>query len=177
MAPGHDAWVIGEEPSVSIDFQGIAGWARADDDGERVLTTVLFTDIVASTAEAERIGDRSWARLLEQHVEDVRHQLAASRGREVKSTGDGFLATFDRPAAAVRCAAAIIESAGRLGLAIRAGVHTGEVQLAGDDLRGVAVHLAARIMDAAGPGEVLVSSTTHDLVSGTGLAFTDEGLV
>ena len=175
VAPGHDAWVIGEEPSVSIDFQGIAGWARADDGGERVLTTLLFTDIVASTAAAERMGDRRWTRLLEQHVEDVRGQLSAHRGHEVKSTGDGFLATFDRPAAAVRCAAAIAESAGRIGLAIRAGVHTGEVELAGDDLRGVAVHLASRVMDAAEPGEVLVSSTTRELVAGTELAFTEKG--
>ena len=175
VAPGHDAWVIGDEPSVAIDFQGIAGWAKAPDEAERLLTTVLFTDIVESTAAAERMGDRHWARLLEQHVEDVRHQLAAHRGHEVKSTGDGFLATFDRPAAAVRCAAAIAESAGRLGLAIRAGVHTGEVELAGDDLRGVSVHLAARVMSAADPGEVLVTSTTRDLVAGTDLAFSEKG--
>lgn len=175
VAPGHDAWVTGDEPSVCIDFQGIAGWAKAPDDAERVLTTVMFTDIVQSTAAAERMGDRHWARLLEQHVEDVRHQLATHRGREVKSTGDGFLATFDRPAAAVRCAAAIAESAERLGLAIRAGVHTGEVELAGNDLRGLSVHLAARVMSAADPGEVLVTSTTRDLVAGTELAFTEKG--
>lgn len=175
VAPGHDAWVVGDEPSVSIDFQGIAGWAKAADDGERVLTTVLFTDIVGSTAAAERMGDRRWARLMEQHVEDVRRQLSAHRGHEVKSTGDGILATFDRPTAAVRCAAAIGEASRRLGLAIRAGVHTGEVELAGDDLRGVSVHLAARVMEAADPGEVLVSSTTRDLVAGTDLAFTEKG--
>jgi class 3 adenylate cyclase len=143
--------------------------------GERVLTTVLFTDIVDSTAAAERMGDRRWTRLLEQHVEAVRHLLAAYLGHEVKSTGDGFLATFDRPGAAVRCAAAIASAAKRLGLSIRAGVHTGEVELAGDDLRGVAVHLAARVMEVAGPNEVLVSSTTRDLVAGADLGFVEKG--
>ena len=175
IAPGHDAWVIGDEPSVAIEFQGIAGWAKAADDRERVLTTILFTDIVDSTLTAEQMGDRRWARLMEQHSEDVRRQLSAQRGHEVKSTGDGFLATFDRPAAAVRCAAGIAQASRRLGMAIRAGVHTGEVELAGNDLRGLAVHLAARVMDAAEPGEVLVTSTTRDLVAGTDLSFVERG--
>jgi class 3 adenylate cyclase len=175
IAPGHDSWVVGDEPAVNIDFQGVAGWALPPAPGERVLTTILFTDIADSTAAAERMGDRRWTALLAQHLEDVRQLLSVHRGHEVKVTGDGFLATFDRPAAAVRCAAAIADSAGRLGLAIRAGVHTGEVELAGDDLRGVAVHLAARVMDAAAPGEVLVSSTTRDLVAGTDLEFEEKG--
>ncbi len=175
IAPGHDSWVVGDEPSVSVDFQRVAGWALPPAPGERVLTTVLFTDIVGSTSAAERMGDRRWTGLMEQHVEDVRHLLAVHRGHEVKSTGDGILATFDRPAAAVRCAAAIADTAKRLGLAIRAGVHTGEVELAGDDLRGVAVHLAARVMEVALPDEVLVSSTTRDLVAGTDLSFVEKG--
>lgn len=175
IAPGHDSWVIGDEPAVNIDFQGVAGWGLPPAPGERVLTTLLFTDIVDSTRSAERMGDRRWTTLLSQHTEDVGHLLAAHGGREVKSTGDGFLATFDGPAAAVRCALAIARSAHRLGLAVRAGVHTGEVERAGDDLRGVAVHLAARVMDAADPGEVLVTATTRDLVAGTELEFTEKG--
>jgi class 3 adenylate cyclase len=175
IAPGHDSWVVGDEPCVNIDFQGVAGWGLPPAPGERVLTTLLFTDIVDSTKSAERMGDRRWATLLSQHTEDVGHQLIAHGGREVKSTGDGFLATFDGPAAAVRCAVAIGRSAHRLGLAVRAGVHTGEVERAGDDLRGVAVHLAARVMQAADPGEVLVTAAVRDLVAGTELAFTEKG--
>jgi class 3 adenylate cyclase len=175
IAPGHDSWVVGDEPSVNIDFQGVAGWAVPPAPGERVLTTVVFTDIVNSTAAAERMGDRRWTRLLEQHVEDMRHILATHRGHEVKWTGDGILATFDRPGAAVRSAIAIVSAAKRLGFSVRAGVHTGEVELAGDDLRGVAVHLAKRVMDVASPDEVLVSSTTRDLVAGADLGFVEKG--
>ncbi len=176
MAPGHDAWVVGEEPVVSINFQGIAGWAKAPDEGERLLTTVLFTDIVDSTASAERQGDRAWTHLLATHHEDVRRLLETHRGREVKMTGDGFLATFDSPGRAVVCAIRICTAARVLGIEIRAGVHTGEVEMAEHDLRGVAVHLASRIMDAAGPGEVLVSGTTRDLASGGGVDFMDRGV-
>jgi len=175
-APGHDSWVIGGEPSVRIVFQGILGWAKAPDAGERVLTTVLFTDIVGSTAAAEHQGDRAWKRLLETHQEDVRGLLEAHRGREVKMTGDGFLATFDSPGRAIGCALRIALAAHVLGIEIRAGVHTGEVELAGDDLRGVAVHLAARIMDSAGLGEVLVSTTTRELAGGGEVEFIDGGI-
>jgi class 3 adenylate cyclase len=174
-APGHDSWVVGDEPSVRIVFQGIADWAKAPDPGERVLSTVLFTDIVGSTAATERHGDRAWKRLLEAHHEDVRGLLEAHRGREVKMTGDGFLATFDSPGHAIACALRIALAAHLLGIEIRAGVHTGEVELAGADLRGVAVHLAARIMEEAGPGEVLVSATTRELASGGQIAFIDRG--
>ena len=174
-APGHDSWVIGGEPSVRIVFQGILGWAKAPDPGERLLTTILFTDIVDSTATAEHHGDRAWKRLLETHHEDVRGLLEAHRGREVKMTGDGFLATFDSPARAITCALRIAIAAHLIGIEIRAGVHTGEVELAGRDLRGVAVHLAARIMDAAVPGEVLVSATTRELASGGEVEFIDRG--
>ncbi|MEO7332428.1 MAG: adenylate/guanylate cyclase domain-containing protein [Gemmatimonadales bacterium] len=175
IAPGHDAWVDGAEPSVSLTFQGIAGWAKAPDDGERMLTTVLFTDIVASTAAAERLGDRAWARLMTTHHEDVRGLLEAHKGYEVKMTGDGFLATFDSPGRAIVCALRICHAAQALGIETRAGIHTGEVVVAGGDLRGVAVHMAARIMDSGGPGEVLVSATTRELASGVDLDFVDRG--
>jgi class 3 adenylate cyclase len=176
MAPGHDAWVVGDEPSVSINFQGIAGWAKAPDEGERVLATVLFTDIVGSTEAAQRHGDRAWKLLLGTHHEDVRRLLESHRGREVKMTGDGFLVTFDSPGRAIACAMRICAAARTLGIEIRAGVHTGEVEVTEHDLRGVAVHLASRIMDAAGPGEVLVSSTSRELASGGEIEFMDRGV-
>lgn len=150
VAPGHDAWVLGDEPAVSIDFQGIAGWAKPPEPGERVLTTMLFTDIVGSTALAERIGDRAWKQLLASHREDVRSLLELHRGQEVDTAGDGFLATFDGPARAIACALAICASARRLGFDTRAGVHTAEVELADGGIRGLGVHMAARILDAAG---------------------------
>ena len=174
-APGHDSWVVGDEPSVRIVFQGIADWAKARDPGERVLTTVLFTDIVGSTAAAEHHGDLAWRRLLEAHHEDVRGLFEAHGGREVKMTGDGFLATFDSPGRAIGCALRIAHAGHLLGIEIRAGVHTGEVELSGLDLRGLAVHLAARIMEGAGPGEVLVSATTRDLARGGEVEFIDRG--
>jgi len=175
LAPGHDAWVVGEEPVVTIDFQGIVGWAKAPEPGERVLTTILFTDIVASTAAAERLGDKAWERLLAAHHEDVRSLLELHRGREVKTTGDGFLATFDAPAHAITCALAIASASKKLGIEIRAGIHTGEVEVSSGDLRGVAVHLAARIMDVAEPGSVFVSETCRELASGSGVRFLDRG--
>ena len=175
LAPGHDAWVVGEEPVVTIDFQGIVGWAKAPEPGERVLTTILFTDIVASTAAAERLGDKAWERLLAAHHEDVRSLLELHRGREVKTTGDGFLATFDAPAHAIACALAITSASKKLGIEIRAGIHTGEVEISSGDLRGVAVHLAARIMDVAEPGSVFVSETCRELASGSRVHFLDRG--
>jgi class 3 adenylate cyclase len=175
VAPGHDAWVVGDEPCIEIDFQGIGDWAKAPEAGVRVLTTMLFTDIVGSTAVAERLGDGQWRRLLSSHREDVRSLLERHRGREVATTGDGFLAMFDGPARAIACALAICASARKLGIDTRAGVHTGEVEMVDGDLRGLAVHLAARIMDAAGTGEVLVSSTVRELASGAGVEFVDRG--
>jgi class 3 adenylate cyclase len=175
VEPGHDAWVVGDEPLVEIDFQGIADWARAPEAGERILTTILFTDIVGSTPTAERLGDRAWRQLLSSHREDVRNLLETHRGRELNTTGDGFLAIFDSPARAIACALAVNASARRLGIDTRAGVHTGEVELADDDIGGLAVHLAARLMDAAAPGAVLVSSTTRELAGGASVAFVDRG--
>ena len=142
---------------------------------DRVLTTVLFTDIVGSTQRAAAEGDAGWRKLLDGHDDLLRRQLARYGGREVKTTGDGFLAAFDGPARAVTCAQAAAEGVRRLGLEIRAGVHTGECERRGEDLGGLAVHIGSRVMGLAGPGEVLVSSTVKDLVVGSGLEFQDRG--
>lgn len=175
IPPGHDAWVLGDEPVTSIDLHGVVGWARAPEPGERVLTTVLFTDIVDSTPAAERLGDAAWKRMLTTHQEDARSLLSHHRGRLVNTTGDGIVATFDAPARAVRCAMDLAAAADRLGILIRAGVHTGEVEIADADVRGLAVHLAARIMAAADPGTTFVSGTTRELVIGAGIEFVDRG--
>jgi class 3 adenylate cyclase len=176
IPPGHDAWVAGTEPYVALDFSGMRGFALAPDaPGERVLATILFTDVVDSTATAERLGDARWRTILTDQADRVRLNLAAFRGREIKDTGDGFLAIFDGTARAVRCAAAIRDSVAELGIQIRAGLHTGEIEVVRDDVRGVAVHAAARIMALAGPGEILVSGTTHELLAGSGLRFEDRG--
>ena len=175
VAPGHDAWVVGDEPAVSIDFEGVLGWAKAPDLAERVLATILFTDIVSSTATAERLGDQSWKTLLSAHYEAVRHLVDTYRGREIDTAGDGFLAKFDTPAHAIACALAICHAARDLGIAVRAGIHTGEVEFSGGQMRGVAVHVAARIMAAAGAHEVLVSATSRELAAGAGVDFVDRG--
>ena len=148
---------------------------RAEPDPERVLATVLVTDIVDSTGRATALGDSAWRELLQRHDDASRGELQRFRGREVKQTGDGFLATFDGPARAVRCAGAIRDALAPLGLTLRVGVHTGECELRGADVSGIAVHIAARVGAAAGPSEVLVSSTVHDLVIGSGLEFEERG--
>ncbi|MEA2427321.1 MAG: hypothetical protein QOF37_949 [Thermoleophilaceae bacterium] len=148
---------------------------RTEPEPDRALMTVLFTDVVDSTRRAAELGDSAWRELLARHDRLVRRELVRERGRAVKSTGDGFLATFDGPARAIRCARAIAAGAPEIGLELRAGVHTGEVELVGDDIAGMAVHIAARVMAKAGPGEVLVSSTVKDLVVGSGLEFSDRG--
>ena len=176
IPPGHDAWVLGEEPWVSINWSGIRTWgAPLLATGERILTTVLFTDIVGSTDVAARLGDGPWRTLLATHNDDVRRALDRFAGLEIKTTGDGFLARFDAPARALRCAMAIREAAKRLDLEVRAAAHTGEVEVVGDDIRGVAVHLASRMLSVAVPGDILASATTRDLVDGAGLAFEDRG--
>jgi class 3 adenylate cyclase len=142
---------------------------------DRVLATVLFTDIVDSTRQLSAIGDARWREQLAEHNQVVRDALRRWRGHEVKTSGDGFLATFDGPARAVSCAAEIVERVQPLGLKVRAGLHTGEAELRADDVAGIAVHIAARVMAAAGPGEVLASSTVKDLVIGSGLRFSDRG--
>lgn len=143
---------------------------------DRVLATILFTDLVGSTEKASALGDASWSSLLARHHDAVRRQLARFSGDEIDTAGDGFLALFDGPARAVRCGLAVCDAVRELGLEVRAGVHTGEVERpAGDKPRGIAVHVGARVMSLAGPGEVLVSATTRDLVAGSGLEFEDRG--
>jgi class 3 adenylate cyclase len=176
IPPGHDAWVVGDEPWDSVEFtSGRAYAAPADELGERTLATILFTDIVDSTATLVRLGDAAWRRVLLDHNDRMRLILDRHRGREIGTTGDGFLARFDGAARAVRCAAEMTTSVEDLGIAIRAGLHTGEVELVAGNVRGLAVHAAARVAALAGPGEVLVSETTHDLLDGSGATFEDRG--
>jgi len=174
--PGDDhlPW-IGDQDVVLDEIQEFLTGARPVRDVDRVLATVLFTDIVGSTEHLARVGDKAWYALLDNHHALVRRELASHRGREVNTTGDGFFATFDGPARAVRCALAIQSAARRLGVGIRAGLHTGEVELKGDDVAGMAVHIGARVAALAGADETLVSGTVKDLVSGSGLRFEDRG--
>jgi class 3 adenylate cyclase len=141
-----------------------------------VLATVLFTDIVGATERAAELGDHAWRALLEEHHAAVRREIARFHGREVQTIGDGFLVTFDGPARAIRCARGAREAVRRLGLEMRAGLHTGECERMGDDVGGIAVHIGARIAASAQPGEVLVSSTVKDLVAGSGLRFAERGI-
>jgi pimeloyl-ACP methyl ester carboxylesterase len=143
---------------------------------EKALATVLFTDIVGSTDRARELGDNEWTALLAQHHATVRTVLAQYRGREIATTGDGFLAAFDGPARGIRCAQAILEALDGIGIPARSGLHTGEVEVVGDDIAGIAVHIGARVAALAGPGEVLVSSTVRDLVAGSGIEFEDRGV-
>jgi class 3 adenylate cyclase len=158
------------------DVEEFLTGGRSAPRANRVLATVMFTDIVGSTERLSQMGDARWRGQLEDHDELVRAALRRWRGREVKTVGDGFLATFDGPARAVSCADEIVEGVQSLGIEIRTGVHTGECELRADDVTGIAVHIAARVMDRAGPGEVLVSSTVKDLVIGSGLRFDDRGM-
>jgi class 3 adenylate cyclase len=176
IPPGHDGWVIGDEPFVAYDVAGVRSFARVDEQGQRVLGAVLFTDIVDSTALAQSFGPARWRELVGTHNERIQFEVDRYRGRLVKTTGDGALAMFDGSERAVRAAAAICREARALGLSIRSGIHTGEVELVAGDVRGLAVHVAARVMALAGPGEVLVSATTHELVADSGLAFADAGI-
>lgn len=175
IPPGHDAWVLGDEPCVTIEFRGVRDWGKPPVAGERVLATLLFTDIVGSTTLAARLGDAAWKHLLGRHYDRIRLELDRFRGYELTTTGDGFLAYFDGTARAVRCAAAISQAARHDGIEVRAGVHSGEVERYPDTVRGVAVHIAARIMALAGPGEVLLSGSTVALLEGAGLAVVDAG--
>ncbi len=172
---GEDAYAWNEMPALD-DIEEFLTGRRAEPDVDRVLATVMFTDIVGSTEAAARMGDQRWRELLGDHHEMVRLELSRWRGTEVKTIGDGFLATFDGPARAVRCADAIRASVQSLGLELRAGLHTGECELVGNDVAGIAVHIGARVMSSAQPGEILASSTVKDLVVGSGLQFADRGL-
>jgi class 3 adenylate cyclase len=176
IPPGHDAWVVGDEAYVSVEWASSGLYGQASDElGDGVLATILFTDIVDSTAVAARLGDSAWRRLLLEHNGRLRAQLDRFRGREVTTTGDGILAVFDTPMRAVRCAATMGPAVVDLGISIRAGLHTGEIEFVAGNPRGIAVHAAARIAALAGPDEVLVSATTRDLLEGSGLAFEDRG--
>jgi class 3 adenylate cyclase/pimeloyl-ACP methyl ester carboxylesterase len=174
--PGDDHFpFFGDQDGVVALVQEFLTGALPHADPDRVLATVLLTDIVDSTRRAAEAGDRRWRRLLDEHNASVRRQLARFRGREVKTTGDGFLATFDGPTRAIRAAVAIRAGVADTGLQVRMGLHTGEVELLGDDIGGIAVHIAARVMAAAGAGEILCSRTVKDLVAGSGFAFADRG--
>jgi class 3 adenylate cyclase len=174
--PGIDSLIwAGDADAILDEIQDFLTGVRPTPTSHRVLATVLFTDIVGSTALAARIGDERWRRLLDEHDRLARRQLDRFGGREVKTVGDGILATFDGPARAVQCAAAIRDGVEELDLRIRAGLHTGEIELKSDDIAGLAVHIGARISALAGAGEVLVSSTVKDLVAGSGLEFDDRG--
>jgi class 3 adenylate cyclase/pimeloyl-ACP methyl ester carboxylesterase len=173
---GHDhlPW-LGDSGAVLDEIEHFLTGARHAAEPDRVLATVLFTDIVGSTDRAAELGDTRWRALLESHNERVRRQLGAFGGHEVKALGDGFLATFDGPARAIRCACAIREDVGSLGIDVHAGVHTGECEMIREDVGGMAVHIGARVAAHAAPGEVLVSSAVRDLVVGSGIEFADRG--
>jgi class 3 adenylate cyclase len=167
---------VGDTDAILASVVRFVGDLRADDtEFDRVLATVLFTDIVDSTAQSAALGDRAWHGLRQRHDRIVRTNLARFRGREIKSLGDGFLATFDGPARGVRCAQGIMGDLSPLGIEIRAGLHTGEVALDGEDVAGIGVTIGARVGALAGPSEVLVSSTVRELVVGSGLVFEDAG--
>lgn len=177
IPPGHDAWVVGDQRFVSIDWSGLESWTgfrhRLHD---RVLAGLLMTDVVDSTREAARIGDVEWRRRLGEHVEAVRSQLDRYGGREIDTAGDGVFALFDGAARALDCAVAVRDSANRQGLVVRIGVHVGEVELTARSVRGIAVHEVARVASLAGAGEILVSEATKTLTAGARLSFTDRGL-
>jgi class 3 adenylate cyclase len=174
--PGTDhLYFVGDTGPLLDEVEVFLTGQRQQHDADRVLATVLFTDIVDSTRHAAELGDRRWRDLLDNHDALVRRQVDRFRGRTVKGTGDGVLATFDGPARAIRSACAIVEAARQLGVELRAGLHTGECEVRGDDLGGIAVHIGARVAAMAAPGEVLASSTVKDLVAGAGLRFADRG--
>ena len=176
VPPGHDGYTVGDEPAVSIEWSGLRTWTGPIGTiADRVLVALLVTDLVDSTTTAIRLGDRAWRELLSAHYATIRTALDRYRGREIDTTGDGLLATFDSPARAIRCAESIRDAAPLAGLHVRAGVHVGEVERVGDRVRGQAVHEAARVMSVASADEVLVSETARALASGSGLVFEDRG--
>ena len=175
IPPGHDAWVVGDEPVHILDFAGNSDAIGMSREHERIVTTLLMTDIVDSTRTARELGDGAWKQLLSDHNRLVRAQLLRFGGSEVNTTGDGFLATFRSAVAGLRCAAAILAALRETGIEVRIGVHTGEVEPMGNDIGGVAVHAATRIMALAGSSEVFASAMTVGLAEGSGLAFEDQG--
>jgi len=174
VPPGHDAWVEGDAEAVSMEWSGVHDWLRSRE-AERVLATLLFTDIVDSTPLAGRLGDRAWHTLLAAHDDIVRRIVAESRGREVKHTGDGFLAMFEGPGRALGAAGRIRDGVRALNIEVRQGVHVGEVEVGAHDVGGLAVHEAARVMAAAGPGEVMVSEIARTLAAASGFDLEPRG--
>jgi class 3 adenylate cyclase len=170
----HFPW-FGDSDAVIEEIREFLTGVRVAAEPDRVLATVMFTDVVGSTERAASLGDRRWRDLLDAHDAATRRQLVAFRGQEVKTTGDGFLATFDGPARAIRCARAIREAAAELHLEVRVGLHTGEIEVRGDDIGGVAVHIGQRVSALAQPSEIVVSSTVKDLVAGSGIEFENLG--
>lgn len=166
---------LGDNAHLLAEIEEHLTGARTIEEAERVLATVLFTDIVDSTQTAARMGDREWKALLSRHHDAVRTEIARHRGREIATAGDGFLATFDGPARAVKCARHVHDAVEPFGIKLRAGLHTGEIELHDDTIAGIGVHIAARVASLAGPGEVLVSRTVKDLVAGSGITFADRG--
>jgi class 3 adenylate cyclase len=174
--PGNDYFpYLGDQDAILDEIEEFLTGVRPVPALDRALATVLFTDIVSSTERAAALGDDVWTRTLDRHDSLVAREVERHRGRRINATGDGMLATFDGPARAVRCAQAICDAVRPLGIEVRAGLHTGEIELRGDDIGGIAVHIGARVSALAGPSEVLVSSTVKDLVAGSGIAFADRG--
>jgi class 3 adenylate cyclase len=167
--------MAGDAEPILEEIEEFLTGARHEREADRLLATILFTDLVSSTEQATRLGDRRWRDLLASHDAAVRRALERFHGREVKTLGDGFLAAFDGPARGIRCSCAIRDSLQRLGLEVRSRLHTGECEVVGDDVGGVAVHIASRVMANAQAGEILVSRTVVDLVAGSGIAFRDRG--
>jgi class 3 adenylate cyclase len=176
VAPGHDSWVIGDEPLVTLEWSGVRGWlGPLESLNERVLATLVVTDIAGSTRIANELGGSRWNDVLSRHNARMREILANFRGREVKTTGDGILAVLDGAGRAIRCAARMVAVAPEDGIEIRAAVHTGEVEPVENDLRGVAIHEAVRVLRIAQPGEVLVTDVTRSLASESSTRFVDRG--
>jgi class 3 adenylate cyclase len=176
ILPGHDAWVVGDEPVIQYDFAGMRTFALpASGRSERILATLVCTDIVDSTATAERVGPAAWRTMLAELNAASRRQIDKFRGRVAANTGDGLISIFDGAERAVRCGLAVSAEAAQLGLRIRCGVHTGEVELLPDNIRGVAVHIVSRITALGAAGEVLLSGTTYELVADSDLRFEDRG--
>jgi class 3 adenylate cyclase len=175
IPPGHDGYTVGDEPVVQVEWTGLRPWSGVGGARSRVLVTLLFADVVSSTEAVARVGDRVWRDLLSQYFEAMRVELERFGGREVKTTGDGMLVTFDGAARGIQCAVAIRRVAREHDLELRVGVHVGEVEIVGNDVRGVTVHEAARIMAKAGPNEILVSDLTRVLAGAAGFAFEDRG--
>jgi class 3 adenylate cyclase len=172
---GHDAWVVGDEPWETVEIAGIYGYGRPAPGGRSYVTSILLTDVVDSTATIERLGRTGWDQILGKHFEQARRALDRHRGVEIRTTGDGILATFDGAARAARAALDIHAGSEALGIRVRAGIHTGEVDAVPGNIRGLAVHIAARVAAAAGPGETLVSATTREVTSADDLRFEDRG--